>query len=149
MESKLTLIQQGPFRSFVYRDYRFVWIAATSSSIANWMLKTAIAWLILEITHSPVLITFAFAVFAIPSVVIGPFAGVWSDKYSRKKLLVFIWIVSSVCSIILGLLVMADFQDIWVIFLLTALIGSSMPMVFICSQTYIYDIVGPANALNG
>ena len=149
MESKLTGIQQGPFRSFLYRDYRLVWIGATSSSIANWMLKTAIAWLVLEITHSPVLITFAFAVFAIPSIVIGPFAGVWSDKYSRKKLLVFVWIVSSVCSIILGLLVMADFQGIWVIFLLTALIGSSMPMVFVCSQTYIYDIVGPSNALNG
>ena len=72
MEPQLARIQHGPFRSFVYRDYRFVWIAAASSSIANWMLKTAIAWLILEITHSPVLITFAFAVFAIPSVVIGP-----------------------------------------------------------------------------
>ena len=149
MESKLSRIQHGPFRSFLYRDYRLVWIGATSSSIANWMLKTAIAWLVLELTHSAILITFVFAVFAIPSVFFGPFAGVWSDKYSRKKLLVFVWIVSCVCSVILGLLVMSDFQDVWLFFVLTALIGSSMPIVFVCSQTYIYDIVGPSNALNG
>ena len=149
MQPKLSRIQHGPFRSFLYRDYRLVWICATSSSIANWMLKTAIAWLVLEMTRSPVLITVAFAVFAIPSVFIGPFAGVWSDKYSRKKLLVIVWIISCVCSIILGLLVLADFQDVWLFFLLTALIGSSMPIVFVCSQTYIYDIVGSNNALNG
>ena len=94
MQPKLSRIQHGPFRSFLYRDYRLVWICATSSSIANWMLKTAIAWLVLEMTRSPVLITVAFAVFAIPSVFIGPFAGVWSDKYSRKKLLVIVWILS-------------------------------------------------------
>ena len=141
MESKLSRIQHGPFRSFLYRDYRLVWIGATSSSIANWMLKTAIAWLVLELTHSPILITFVFAVFAIPSVFFGPFAGVWSDKYSRKKLLVFVWIVSCVCSVILGLLVMSDFQDVWLFFVLTALIGSSMPIVFVCSQTYILSLI--------
>ena len=149
MQPRLPKIQYGPFRSFMYRDYRLVWICATSSSIANWMLKTAIAWLILEMTRSPVLITVAFAVFAIPSVFIGPFAGVWSDQHSRKKLLVFVWIISCACSIILGLLVMAEFQGVWLFFVLTALIGSSMPIVFVCSQTYIYDIVGSNNALNG
>jgi MFS family permease len=149
MEPKLPRIQHGPFKSFLYPDYRLVWVGSTASSTANWMLKTAISWLVLEMTHSPILITFVFAAFAIPSIFIGPFAGVWADKYSRKKLLVFVWIVSCVCSIILGVLVMANIKDVWLILLLTAIIGSSMPIVFVCSQTYIYDIVGPSNALNG
>ena len=57
--------------------------AFTISSTGDWIYKFAVPTLILRLTGSAVATAFAYVLEFIPYVIIGPFAGVIADRYSR------------------------------------------------------------------
>ena len=140
---------RGPLRSFHFRDFRFIWAGALAWAVASWMQRTAVAWLVLTLTDSAVFVTLAFAVFALPALVVGPFGGALADRLNRKHLMAGVQVFSAAATLLLALLVMAGLENLWVVFLLVLVLGAGLPLQFTCGQTLIYDVVGPRNALNG
>ena len=57
----------------------------TISLIGSLFVQYAILW---RITQSGVMMTLAIISGFIPSLFITPFAGVWADRYDRKKLII-------------------------------------------------------------
>src|SRR5574341_1009904 len=43
----------SPFAAFHYRDFRLFWFSQFVSNIGTWMQITAMSWLLLELTNSP------------------------------------------------------------------------------------------------
>ena len=140
---------RGPLRSFQFRDFRFIWAGALFWAVASWMQRIAVAWLILTLTDSAIFVTMAFAVYALPALVVGPFGGALADRLNRKHLMLWVQVFSAAATLVLALLVMSGLQNVLVVFVLVAVLGFGLPLQFTCGQTLIYDVVGPRNALNG
>ncbi|PLR99218.1 MFS transporter [Bacillus sp. T33-2] len=69
------------------RDFTWLFTGQTISQFGAAISNFAIPWLLLELTGSAVQMGFAFAVGFIPYLLVSLPAGVWADKYDRKKLM--------------------------------------------------------------
>src|SRR5438874_5600702 len=69
-------------------DFRRLYVAQLISFGGDWFLIVALFPLILDLTHSPIMVALAFATQEIPFFFASPFAGVLADRLNRKRLMV-------------------------------------------------------------
>jgi MFS family permease len=94
----------------------------------TWMQNVALAWLVVELTHSPLAVgVLAFCRF-IPFTVFGLVAGVVADRIDNRKLVIATQTVSMIISVLFAVLVLGGLETLWVIYVLAIL--SSMAIVF-------------------
>ncbi|MDX6396601.1 MAG: hypothetical protein QOJ43_9 [Gaiellaceae bacterium] len=94
----------------------------------TWMQNVALAWLVVELTHSPLAVgVLAFCRF-IPFTVFGLVAGVVADRIDNRKLVIATQTVSMIISALFAVLVLGGLETLWVIYVLAIL--SSMAIVF-------------------
>lgn len=94
-----------------------------SSSIAQFAI---VLWISLE-TGSAEVLSFATIAALLPQVVLGPFAGVFVDRWSRKWTMILADSFVALCSGLIALLFYLDVIEIWQIYLLLMLrsVGSA------------------------
>ena len=77
------------WRALRHRNFRLFFGGQTISLIGTWMTRIATAWLVYRLTHSALLLgTVSFAG-QIPTFLVAPFAGVWIDRWNRRRVLVW------------------------------------------------------------
>ena len=92
------------------------------------MQNIALAWLVIELTHSPIAVgALAFCRF-IPFPVFGLFAGVLADRIDNRRLVVTAQSVSMALSAILAVLTLTGAVTLWMVYALAIL--SSTAIVF-------------------
>jgi MFS family permease len=92
------------------------------------MQNVALAWLVVELTHSPLAVgLLAFCRF-LPFTVFGLVAGVVADRIDNRKLVIGTQTISMVFSALFAVLVLTGLETLWVIYLLAIL--SSTALVF-------------------
>lgn len=72
-----------------FKDFRNIWMSQLTSQIAQNMLNFALVLHIFELTKSTTTISLVLIASAIPSVIFGPFSGVFADRVNYKKILTF------------------------------------------------------------
>lgn len=94
-----------------------------SSSIAQFAI---VLWISLE-TGSAEVLSFATIAALLPQVILGPFAGVFVDRWSRKWTMILADSFVALCSAVIALLFYLDVIEIWQIYLLLMLrsVGSA------------------------
>jgi len=93
------------------------------SLIGVWIQRVALGWLTWELTHSGFWLgAIAFADL-FPSLVIGPFAGVWADRYDRRNILLLTQSLSAALAVVLFLLVYWQTIGVGWLFVLSAGLG--------------------------
>ena len=137
------------FRSFRYRDYRYLWAGGMLWSVGMWLQRVSVSWLVLKSTDSPILVALAFGMYFLPSFFLGPFSGTMADRVNRKKLLVLVHSVSLIASLLLATLVIADAVQVWAVLAIVLFVGTGISFMMPSIQTLVYDIVGPRDAQNG
>ena len=100
------------FSSLKHRDYRLLWTGNLFSHMAMWLQLITLGWLVWELTKDPetgkgsaLLSSTAAGLRALPSVIIGPWAGVLVDRVDRRKLVMAVQVVVAVGAISFALLV--------------------------------------------
>jgi MFS family permease len=94
----------------------------------TWMQNVALAWLVVELTGSPLAVgLLAFCRF-IPFTVFGLFAGVVADRIDNRKLVIATQAISMSFATILAVLVLTGSETLWLVYLLAIL--SSTALVF-------------------
>ncbi len=92
------------------------------------MQNIALAWLVVELTHSPLAVgVLAFCRF-IPFTIFGLVAGVVADRIDNRKLVIGTQTTSMLISALFAVLVLSGLETLWVIYLLAIL--SSTTIVF-------------------
>ena len=86
------------------RDFRTVLTGQSISSIALSGQEIGIAWVVLEITNSPLWVGIALALCEIPSLIFGLPLGSLADRFDRSKLLKFIECIHASIFLTLGIL---------------------------------------------
>ena len=70
-----------------HRNYRLFFGGQLVSTVGTWMQSIAQPWLVLQLTHSAVLVGLALAAQFLPMLVAGPFGGVVADRFPKRRVL--------------------------------------------------------------
>lgn len=76
------------FRAFRNRNYRLFFIGQGLSFTGNWMMQTALAWLVYKLTKSPAMLGLVSFAGLFPSILTAPVAGVLCDRYPKQKIII-------------------------------------------------------------
>ena len=129
MTALLLALNERTFASLRrHRNYRLFFTGQLVSVSGTWMQNIALAWLVVELTHSPLAVgALAFCRF-IPFTVFGLFAGVVADRIDNRRLVIATQMTSMVFSAMLAALVLSGSATLWLVYALAIL--SSTALVF-------------------
>lgn len=91
-------------------------IAQTVSLFGSSLVQYAIVWYITLSTSSGAMLTIATICGFAPQIMISLFAGVWTDRYSRKKLIMLADGAIAISTLILTIFFLTGFKNIWILF---------------------------------
>ena len=141
-------------RALQYRNYRLFFSGQSVSLIGTWMTRVATSWLVYRLTHSALLLgTVGFAG-QIPTFLLGPFAGVWVDRWNRHRTLVVTQVLSMLQSFALAGLALAGIITVRDIIWLSVAQGIINAFDMPARQAFVIEMVenredlGNAIALN-
>lgn len=103
------------------KKFVFIWTGQTFSILTSSIAQFAfVLWIGLETSSAKVL---AYATIAglLPQIVLGPFAGVFVDRWNKKITMIAADSFVALCSAIIALLFHLDMLELWSIYLLLAL----------------------------
>jgi MFS family permease len=95
---------QNPLKSLHFREFRLLWFGQFISKIGTDMQTVAVAWHLYQLTHSPLSLGLIGAARVLPLVLGSPFAGVVSDHFDRKKILLVTESTAATTTILLAVL---------------------------------------------
>jgi len=94
-------------RALRHRNFRLFFSGQSLSLIGTWMTRLATSWLVYRLTGSAFLhgvVTFAGQV---PSFLLGPVAGVWADRWERRRVLLVTQFLAALQSLALAVLTLS------------------------------------------
>lgn len=111
------------FASLSNRNYAKFFTGYALSFTGTWMQSVALAWLVLQLTNSPALLGLVVALQSLPTLVIGPYAGVIVDRVNRRRLLMVTQTLGATQAILLAALTLTGhITYIWAL-VLTLMLG--------------------------
>ena len=109
-----------------HRNYRLFFTGQVISLVGTWMQNVALAWYVIELTHSPVAVGFlAFCRFA-PFTVFGLVSGVVADRFDNRRLVMTTQSASMIVAVALTILAASGAEVVWLAYLLAAAAGTAL-----------------------
>ena len=145
-------ILSAPRRTFAslyrYRNYRLFFSGQVVSVSGTWMQNVATAWLVLELTGSPVAVGVLAVCQFLPFTLLSLFAGVLLDRLDARRTVIATQAVSMLLAAVLAGLTLAGSIASWHVFLITALRGVVLVLDNPARQALTFRMVGPAELAN-
>lgn len=85
------------------KNFFTIYIGQAFSLLSSSAVQFSIIWWITVQTNSAMALTIASVVGLLPQAIIGPFAGVWIDRYNRKTIMIIADTAVAISSLILGI----------------------------------------------
>lgn len=92
------------FAALKVRNYRLYFFGQGISVAGNWMQNVAIGWLVLQLTHSGVILGIVTAARFVPLLVLGPWGGLVVDRSNTLRLLTLTQTCAAAVSLVLAVL---------------------------------------------
>ena len=131
------------FRSLrLHHNYRLYFSGQFLSQIGTWLQSAAMAWLVLQLTHS------AFAVGLLqfwqfgPYAVLGLFGGAISDRLDHRQTLIVTQAALALCSATMAALTLLHVVTVWEAYGIAALRGIVLILNNPSRQAFIFQMVG-------
>jgi MFS family permease len=133
-------------RTFVslreHHNYRLYFSGQFLSQIGTWLQSAAMAWLVLELTHSAFQVgMLTFWQFG-PYLVLGLFGGALSDRFDHRKMLIVTQVALALCSGIIAVLTLMHIVTVWETFTIAAIRGVVLIFNNPSRQAFIFQMVG-------
>ena len=126
-----------------HRNYRLFFAGQIVSVSGTWMQNIAAAWLVLELTHSPMAVGVLALCQFLPFTVFGLFAGVLVDRLDARRTVMGTQAAALVLAAILAGLTLAGHVTALDVELLTALRGVVLVLDAPARQALTFAMVGP------
>ncbi|MBI4180564.1 MAG: MFS transporter [Chloroflexi bacterium] len=136
------------FESLRLRDYRLLWMGQVTTSMGQWMDQTSRSWLIYRLTGSPLQLGVVSALRGAPILLFGIVAGVFADRYGRKRQLIIAQNVNAILNLILATLILTGRIQAWHIFVTAFLAGTVQAFQQPARQVLVSDLAGGEHLLN-
>ena len=92
------------WRALRHRNFRLFFGGQSISLIGTWMTRIATSWLVYRLTGSAILLGTVGFMGQIPTFLLAPFAGVWVDRWNRRRVLLVTQTLAMVQSLALAAL---------------------------------------------
>jgi MFS family permease len=141
-------------RALRHRNYRLFFSGQGISLIGTWITRVALSWLVYRLTGSAALLGIIGFAGQIPTFVLGPFAGVWVDRWNRYHVLLVTQVLSMLQSFALAALALSGTINVTWILLLSLVQGVVNAFDSPARQAFVIQMVedradlGNAIALN-
>ncbi|RQO74893.1 MFS transporter [Pedobacter sp. KBW06] len=129
------------FRSLKSRNFKLFFYGQSISLIGTWMQKTAVSWLVYQLTGSALLLGVVGFVSLIPSLLLSPYAGSLVDRHNRYRILVITQIASMMQAGALAGIIFFGYHNILLIILLSLIQGIINAFDMTCRQSLMVEMV--------
>jgi len=129
------------FRSLKSRNFKLFFYGQSISLIGTWMQKTAVSWLVYQLTGSALLLGVVGFVSLIPSLVLSPYAGSLVDRHDRYRILVITQVVSMLQAGALAGMIFFGYNNILLIIILSLIQGIINAFDVTCRQSLMVEMV--------
>ncbi|HEY0752546.1 MAG TPA: MFS transporter [Ktedonobacteraceae bacterium] len=143
---------RGLSRAFIalrHRNYRLFWIGQLISLVGTWMQTTGQAWLVLRLTHSAWQLGVVGALQFLPILLFSIFGGVFADRWPKRNMLLFTQSIALVQAVLLWALVASGSIQVWEIYVLALLLGTTNSLDMPTRQAFVMEMVGREDLPNG
>lgn len=136
------------FSSLRSRDFRLLWTGSIFDHMALWLQLISLSWLVWNLTHSALLSGTAAGLRGLPTLVIGPWAGVVADRMDRRKLVLVFQVLLSVVAAFFAFLVASGAVQVWHAFVYASISAICFAFIMPARQALIVNTVPPGNLGN-
>ena len=133
------------FSTLKIRNIRVYMLGQSINLLGDWMQQTAQAWVVWELTHKATALGIVAFLSQIPFFIFGPWVGIISDRFDRRKILLWTQVLTMLFAFILAFLVQTDHLILWHVYILAFLLGTVTAFNVTAEQAFIGDIAGPGN----
>lgn len=105
------------------KNFFLLWQGQMVSVLGDVFYLMALNFWMLEITGSTALMGMLSAVTMLPKIILGPFAGVFVDRWDRKKLIVLTDLIRGVIVTFVGIAGVMGFIQVWMVFIVGIISG--------------------------
>ncbi|NCA98922.1 MAG: MFS transporter [Clostridia bacterium] len=115
-------LEQSPEKRSGWQKRFAVFIASQAISLfGSSLVQYAIIWYITLETNSGLMMALSIIFGFLPTFFLSPFAGVWADRFDRKKLIMFSDLGIATATLVLFTVFRLGYHNIWMLFLISAI----------------------------
>lgn len=129
-------------RALRVHNFALFWTGQLISGTGTWAQTVAMAWLVLDISHSPAILGMVTTLQFLPMLLFVLPAGVIADRFPKRTLLVATQALATVQALLLGVLVATGTPQIWQLAVLAFTLGISNAFNNPTQQAFIPEMVG-------
>ncbi len=130
------------FQAFRSYNYRLFWFGQLVSLTGTWMQTIGQAWLVLQLTSSPLAVGIVTALQTLPILLFTLFGGVFADRVPKRKFLLLTQVVSAMQALVLGVLVLTNTVQLWEVYVLALILGIINAFDNPTRQAFVVELVG-------
>jgi MFS family permease len=133
-----------------HRDFRFLWVGDVFANLSQWLEFITVGWLALAVSGSATHSILTVATRAVPTLLLGPWAGVVADRWDRRRLALGIALAMAAVALAFGalLLLARERVGIWHVYAYMGLSGVGLAMNQPVRQALIANTVPAASLTN-
>ncbi len=128
-----------------YRNYRLLWCGNFFANNAQWLQLLSVGWLVRDLSEGSniagLLVVTVGGINTLPGLVAGPWGGVLSDRFDRRKLVIALQLVMAALAFSFALLVLSQRVEVWHAYLYVILAGTCHSIVQPMRQSLIAGTV--------
>ncbi|MBE9474257.1 MAG: MFS transporter, partial [Chloroflexi bacterium] len=136
------------FSALKYRNYRLWFSGQTVSLFGTWMQRSAQAYLIFDLTKSPIYLGYVGFAYGVPSWLFMLYGGALADRFPRRTILLIAQITMMILAFVLAGLTFTGLVQPWHIIILAFLLGCANAFDAPARQAFVTELVDRSNLTN-
>jgi MFS family permease len=129
------------FRALRHRNFRLFLGGQLVSLTGTWMQQVALGWLVYRLTRSAFLLGLVGFAGQMPSLLVGPFAGVLADRWNVRRMVIATQAAAMLQALVLASLVLSGVITIQHVLVLSALLGVITAVDVPARQAFLVQMV--------
>ena len=136
------------FVSLTVRNYRIFAAGHFIAVIALWMQRIAQDWLVLQLSGSVTAVGVTVALQFLPSLFLGPWAGMMADRFAKRRILMLCQSMAAVLAAALAVLALTGRIEVWHVYAIALALGLVTVLDQPARQVFVNELVGPVYLRN-
>ena len=132
---------KSTFSALRIRNYRLFAAGSLVSNIGTWMQRVAQDWLVLELTGSGKALGITTGLQFLPMLLFSPMAGVFADRYSKRRVIAVSQVVLGLNAGLLGVLAIAGWVTTWHVYVIAFVFGTAAALDTPARQAFVNEMV--------
>ena len=112
------------FQPLRLRGFRILWAGMTISLVGDGITLIAIAWQVYQLSNVPTALGITMMAMSVPQILLLLFGGFVSDRFERRRVMLFADLVRGCALLVMGVLSIAGVLEIWHMAAIAAVYGA-------------------------